>query len=377
MKLIGKIIFTIIITTVCCSYFGQILLKIIKFSTPNYKYLILLLPLVLYFTKTIIKYFNLENVNMKMFIKNTKGDVNNVNKIFPVVLITNTLLAHLTGASVGREGVAVQLGGAIGTNFSSGLNNEQKKFLVRLGMICGFSALFQTPLAAFIFILEITVYKINKRKIYELIIFIVSGLLSSKLSHLLGLEKFFVKIDIDTITILIAIKILLGALLAIILGMIFVVLQKQIKNLAKNKFIIYFLLVSFIIFSFATNFKYSSLGTNLISDSFFNNDNITSYDFIIKLFVTAICTAVGFSGGEVTPLFSIGATFGVIFATFLGIPILLMAALAYCLVFASSTKTFITPIFLAFEVFGLQLMLIIILFSILIYFINKKYSIYS
>ena len=129
--------------------------------------------------------------------------------------------------------------------------------------------------------------------------------------------------------------------------------------------------------SYVLNFRYTSLGTNLIDFSFNNYESIRVHDFILKLLFTALCTAVGFSGGEVTPLFAIGASCGVILGIWLGLPVLLIAGLGYCLVFSSATKTCITPIFLALEVFGYKLMLIMILPALLLHFINKKYSIYS
>ena len=93
--------------------------------------------------------------------------------------------------------------------------------------------------------------------------------------------------------------------------------------------------------------------------------------------MTALCTAIGFSGGEVTPLFAIGASLGVVLAGYIGLPIIFTAALGYCLVFSSATKTFVTPIFLALEVFGSTTAILTILPAALIYFLNRKYSIYK
>ena len=66
-----------------------------------------------------------------------------------------------------------------------------------------------------------------------------------------------------------------------------------------------------------------------------------------------------------------------ILGTYLGLSILVTAALGYCLVFSAATKTYIAPILLALEVFGYKLMLFAIVPSFLIYLINKKYSIYK
>ena len=59
------------------------------------------------------------------------------------------------------------------------------------------------------------------------------------------------------------------------------------------------------------NGRYSGLGTNLISAAF-SDGNIYTYDWILKLFLTVLTLAIGFQGGEVTPLFSIGASLGIV-----------------------------------------------------------------
>ena len=44
-----------------------------------------------------------------------------------------------------------------------------------------------------------------------------------------------------------------------------------------------------------------------------------------------------------TPLFSIGASLGVILAGFMGLPVMLAAALGYAAVFGSATNTLLAP----------------------------------
>ena len=382
IKLILRAILIMIITTICCSYFGQILLEIIERTKDYYKYLIFLVPFALLITKQSYKVTKTNTVNMKYIIQNSKEQTEKISWYFPMLLTINTLLAHALGVSVGREGVAVQLGGAIGSNLSDKkFTKEQKNFLVRLGMICGFAALFQTWLAAFFFILEITKRKVKltAKTIVEFLVYLLLAYFSTKLSHKLGLEKFFVEVDFNfsSLSPYIILKILLGTILAVLVGIIFVIVQKYFKKIVlKNTKVPWLLTFIFMLIAILVAYRYNSLGTNLIG-MVFSNEKIESYDFILKLLLTALCTAVGFSGGEVTPLFAIGATFGVFFATTLGVPVLIMAGLCYALVFSAATKTFLTPIFLILEVFGFKLMLLAIVPSLLIYFINKKWSIYG
>ncbi len=97
--------------------------------------------------------------------------------------------------------------------------------------------------------------------------------------------------------------------------------------------------------------RYSGLGTNLI-DMSFHNETIYFYDWLLKLLLTVLTISVGFLGGEVTPLFTIGATLGIVLAHLLGLPLVFVAALGYAAVFGSATSTLLAPIFIGGEVFG-------------------------
>lgn len=378
-----RLVSLILLIAICCSVFGQILLKLIEMTSGYYKYLIVLTPIILLFTKFSNKYLKTNTIGMKYFIEAATDKKDKVSWSFPFILTLNTLLAHGFGVSVGREGVAVQLGGAIGGNLAGGdFSDEKKQFFVKLGMICGFAGLFQTPLAAVVFILEVVSERFNftVNKVYEYITYIIGAYISAFVSHKLGLEKFFVRIDISKVNINIEflLKIILIGIVFVFVGIFFVVIQRKIKEIvASNNKISWILLIVFILVSFIFEYRYASLGTNLIGLSFTNFEQIQIYDFILKIILTAICTGIGFSGGEVTPLFAIGATCGVILGTYLGLPVLVTAALGYCLVFSAATKTSIAPILLALEVFGYKLMFFAIVPAFLIYLINKKYSIYK
>ena len=378
-----RLVSLILLIAICCSVFGQILLKLIEVTSDYYKYLIVLTPIILLFTKFSNKYLKTNMIGMKYFIEAATDKKDKVSWTFPFILTLNTLLAHGFGVSVGREGVAVQLGGAIGGNLAGeDFSKDKKQFFVKLGMICGFAGLFQTPLAAVVFILEVVSERFNftVNKVYEYITYIIGAYISAFVSHKLGLEKFFVRLDISNVDINIGfiIKIILIGIVFVYVGIFFVILQRKIKELVSlNDKISWILLVVFILVSIVFEYRYASLGTNLIGLSFTNFEQIQIYDFILKIILTAICTGIGFSGGEVTPLFAIGATCGVILGTYLGLPILVTAALGYCLVFSAATKTYIAPILLALEVFGYKLMFFAIVPAFLIYLINKKYSIYK
>ena len=122
--------------------------------------------------------------------------------------------------------------------------------------------------------------------------------------------------------------------------------------------------------------RYTGLGTNLIVLSV-GGGTIYSFDWLLKLLLTVFTLSLGFQGGEVTPLFAIGASLGAVLAPVLGLPIPLVAGLGYLSVFGSSTNTILAPIFIGVEVSGPANVLPYVIVMAFAYLINHKTSIYG
>ncbi len=120
--------------------------------------------------------------------------------------------------------------------------------------------------------------------------------------------------------------------------------------------------------------RYSGLGTNLIHLSF--DQGVYAWDFALKFIFTAVTLSAGFQGGEVTPLFSIGATLGAVLAAILGLPVAFAAALGYAAVFGSATNTLIAPMLIGAEVFGYDYLPYFIVICGISYVCNGGLSIY-
>lgn len=109
----------------------------------------------------------------------------------------------------------------------------------------------------------------------------------------------------------------------------------------------------------------------------FGGENVFAIDWILKLLLTVITLSIGFQGGEVTPLFSIGATLGAVLGQLLGISPILCGALGYAAVFGSATNTLIAPIMLGIEVFVGNNMLLFVVVCSIAYIVNGNKSIYG
>lgn len=283
-------------------------------------------------------------------------------RLIPLTILS-TWLTHLFGGSAGREGVAVQLGGTVAHALRRDwLGPHASRIYLVTGMAAGFGGLFQTPLAAIFFAMEVLVVgRLEWRALYPAAI---AAFVASWTSHTLGLEKFTQIISAKlSLSPQVFLQLLLLGVIFGLTGKLFAYLLGTFKQSFTRTFAnpyvrigVVGLGLSILLYLIGAG-RYTGLGTNLISQSFEGADGkglITGADWILKLLFTVSTIAAGYKGGEVTPLFSIGASLGVWLAPFFGLPVYLVAALGYAAVFAGATSTTIGPILIGCEVFGFQ-----------------------
>lgn len=302
-------------------------------------------------------------------------------RMVPFAIIA-TWLSHLFGGSVGREGVAVQIGADISQNIGAKLPHKDasRTFLIT-GMAAGFAGLFGTPIAATLFAIEVlTIGRIEYRALYTSFI---ASFTASTVTHALGLTKSSFILGADTsINGLMFFKLVaLGTIFGLV-GRIFAVLhlrgkaffKKLVQNPLERVFIFgMFLSVCFI---FLHHGRYSGLGESLVEAAFMG-EKIYIYDWILKMLLTIATLSVGYQGGEVTPLFSIGATLGTVIAGFMGVPVKLCAALGYVGVFGGATNTFFASILIGGEIFGFEYIPQFFIVCVVSHIVSGSKSIYA
>ncbi|MBW8859832.1 MAG: chloride channel protein, partial [Caulobacter sp.] len=85
---------------------------------------------------------------------------------------------------------------------------------------------------------------------------------------------------------------------------------------------------------------------------FFSPDRVDHWSWLLKIGFTVITLSAGFKGGEVTPLFFIGAALGNALSWLLGAPTDLFAALGFVAVFAGAANTPLACTIMGVELFG-------------------------
>lgn len=384
LKYVLLAILTGVLVGIIDAVFGRGLLAISDFRTGHYLYLIPFLPfsgllitwLYHHFSETSLK-------GMTLVFETGQKKREDIPLLLIPLVMSGTWITHLFGGSAGREGVAVQIGAALshalGRRFH--LPKDSRVMLIA-GMAAGFGGLFQTPLAAVFFSMEVIFA--GKIQYEALLPALIASYISAYTSHTLGLEKFYVPLK-DTLEISdagMAVRLIVLGIIFGLTGRLFSFLLAKSKKFfgekIKNPYFrigvisIPLALILFLLY----NGRYSGLGTNLISAAF-SGRMIYSYDWILKLLLTILTLAIGYQGGEVTPLFSIGASLGIVLGRILSISPVHCAALGYAAVFAGATNTLLAPVLIGLEVFGANDMVPFLIVCIFAYLVNGNKSIYG
>ena len=302
-------------------------------------------------------------------------------RIIPAAIVS-TWITQLFGGSSGREGVGVQIGAIVGHRIGRLFHIENApKILLLTGIAAGFAGLFQTPIAAFFFALEVLT---AGRLEYEALIPIFIGSFSaSYVSHLLGLPAFKHALEVHThVTWSLSVKLVILAIIFGLTGGLFAYALNGFRDILRQKFLnkpflkIFLggILISILLLIFGAG-RYAGLGEPLVAQAFAGKS--LWYDFAFKMIITILTLACGFRGGEVMPLFVIGATLGAAIAPITGLNPALVVALGFVAVFGAGTNTMLAPLFVGAELFGYQLLPLFFIVCVVGYFFNGNKSIYA
>jgi len=316
---------------------------------------------------------------------NTTSTISSSTKPIPLIMaplvFISSLLTHLGGGSAGREGTAVQMGGAIADQFTTlfKLSSAERKTILIMGVSAGFAAVFGTPFTAAIFALEIMSFR--KVKFENIIPSFLAAFgahyicLAWQVKHTVYSIDIIPSITVSTIswTMLAGIIFGLAAFLFTYTGNIFKGLFAKIKFEPMRPFIGGIIIALFIVVANST--KYIGLGIPSITDAF--NTHAGNFDFALKLLLTSLTLSAGFKGGEVTPLFFIGATLGNILIWFIPLPMALLAGMGFVAVFAGATHCVVASIIMGMELFGIQAGIYVGLASLVAYFTSGINGIYN
>lgn len=287
-------------------------------------------------------------------------------RMTPLILI-GTFVSHLFGGSAGREGTAIQTGASLADQLTRPLrlSPSDRRLLLMAGISAGFASVFGTPMAGAVFGIEVlAIGKLSYDAIAPCFLAAFIGdMVTRKLAdYIPGIHHATYRVvEVPPLHVS---GILCAGLAGIafgLVGMAFAKLTHTISHVARRlvarselRPVLGGLLVTIAVFGigYSRTARYIGLGLPTISAAF--QTKLPVYDFFAKFLFTSVTLGTGFKGGEVTPLFYIGATLGNALSRILPLSASLLAGMGFVAVFAGAANTPIASSFMAFELFGAE-----------------------
>ena len=302
-------------------------------------------------------------------------------KLAPIVMV-GTVLTHLFGGSAGREGTAVQMGGAIADQFGTLFKraNLNRKILLRMGVAAGFAGVFGTPIAGVLFAFELD--RKIKLDVQGFTPMILVSILADYACQLWGVEHTtYAVVQLPDVSFTSIGFVLIIAVVFGLTAMVFSLSKKYLTSGLKQYMPNDILRISLggglialvaLIFNFQS---YLGLGIPIIEEAFTAESGLEV--FAIKVLFTVFTLSVGFKGGEATPLFFIGATLGSALALFVPLPTSFLAGLGFIAVFAGATNSPLACAAMGMEMFGPTGGLWYLLVCVIAFYTSGKTTVYS
>lgn len=306
---------------------------------------------------------------------NEKMGLNHTLSIFVASVIT-----HLFGGSSGREGAALQIGGSIGSQLGRTfrLDEDDKRILTMCGMSAAFSALFNTPIAAAFFAME--VISVGIFHYSAIVACVISAITANEISSHLGVTSLSAEVIFPESNVGVYIKVLIFTILCALLSILFCVVMgivsigyKKIRN-NTVRVMTGGLIVALLTFLVGT-YDYNGAGGGIIASAF--TEPAKPEAFVLKIVFTALTLCAGFKGGEIVPVFFVGATFGSLFADIMGLDCSLGASIGMIALFCGVTNCPIASLLLSIELFGSEGLIFFALACAVSYMLSGYRGLYS
>jgi len=302
-------------------------------------------------------------------------------RMAPMVLV-GTVLTHVFGGSAGREGTAVQMGASLSDWLAHRLRlgASLRRQLLAAGVAGGFGSVFGTPIAGMVFGLEFVV--LGRIEYGALVPALIAAVVGDMTTRGLGISHtaYPAPPNVPLSPLLLAKWLVFAAAVALVTTVFIELLhvlkkrgEKHVPQLPLRMFLGGVLVVA--AWKLSGTSDYLGLGVPTIVRAF-QDPTLPSYAFALKLLFTAVTLGAGFLGGEVTPLFFVGATLGSALARYLSIPIELGAGVGLAAVFAASANAPLALSIMAVELVGGHVFPHVVIVCVLAYLLSGHRGIY-
>ncbi len=265
----------------------------------------------------------------------------------------------LFGGSIASVGTAVQMGGTLADWLARTLRltKEERRIMLMAGLSGGFGSVIGVPLAGAVFGME--VQSVGRVRYEGLVPCLVSSLTGYGIVRLLGAYAgVYPQLGAIDLNALLLLKVALAGVAFGLCAMLFIELTRAVsvsldrasRRAGWLKPVLGGLIIIALSLLMGTQ-QYLGLSQPLLA-AVWNGAAIAAFAFLFKLIFTSLTVGAGYKGGEITPLFIMGAALGYVLAPVLGAPPELLAAVGFAAVFAGASNTPLASAIMGVELFG-------------------------
>lgn len=304
-----------------------------------------------------------------------------VSAVTAPLIFVSTVLTHLFGGSAGREGAALQMGGAIGSVLAKAFKAREfeRQSIIMCGMSAVFAALFGTPMAAAVFAMEVA--SVGMLQFAAIVPCLTSAITAANIARLMGAhaESFPVHtvfaFDIGNIVLVVAV-----AAIVSVVSIVYCVGLHRTEHILAKLFPSPYVRIAAAGFAIAVlawllgTTDYNGAGAHIIERAM--EGEARPEAFAVKLLFTFLTAGSGYKGGEIVPAMFIGSTLGCTLANLFGLDPVLGAAIGLTAMFCGSLNCPISSLLLSVELFGAENMLFFAMTCAVSYMLSANHSLY-
>ncbi len=306
-------------------------------------------------------------------------------RMAPMVGI-GSVVSHLFGASVGREGAALQMSGSLTDLVARRLRlpGGERRILLVAALAGGFGGMFGVPLAGAVFGIEVQAVRPTGAELLRrarrvttqeelrgragdalarwssfapmiwpslVASFVADAVVRKLVEHDRAVTALHSHLDVDLFG-----RVALVGVACGLASLAFVGATDSVRHFTR-RFVtsppLRAVAGGVAVLALMSVFGRQYLGLSLgLGEEALAGQDTSLWVPLLKIAFTAVCLGTGYVGGEVTPLFVVGATTGAATAPLIGLDPLIGAAVGFVAVFAAAASTPVACAVMAGEIFG-------------------------
>ena len=263
-----------------------------------------------------------------------------------VGILGGSCLTLLGGGSVGMEAGALQMGASTGSVLgrafklppARGRDGASDGYPGAIGMAAAFSALFFAPLGSCMFVLELV--RFDRAVLRHAPAMLAAALVAYAIARAVGIGDHIPRVALPGLSWAVAAHCLLVGLCCAVGGALFAACLRALRRAWRRR-------------AKARPFALVAVGGLAFAGIVLAlAGSAAPADFAVKAGLTVLVLGFGFKGGEIMPMFSIGALLGCSLGLATGAPAGFSAALGMAAFFAAAGRCPLTALLMGAEIFG-------------------------